>query len=218
LLPASEWGLTLLALNDIGPKICLDSPRTNADNANPALLKFQSCRLTDGVERVLGGRVGAHVRNRKMSNDAGDIDNGSRPLRLEEGRYSLHAFDGSEEVGLEHPAALFHRHRGHGIEHAVSGIVDPDIDSPETVSAGTNQVLNLPAILNITGNGRRTIGDSNSVSRFLQPRQISGTQRYASAFSEKDPRQRFTDSHGSASDNDHLIFASHVFRLYSFAG
>jgi hypothetical protein len=108
-----------------GPRTALTAKSVAMD---VVLLQFHARRSADAVQRVLGSAVGGHVRHGDVSGDTGDVDDGAASLLLHHRHHRLHALDGAEQIGVEHPPALAHVHLGDGIHQPVTGVVHPDVD------------------------------------------------------------------------------------------
>lgn len=209
LLQGCSHALPLASLYGVCAEVGPYATGANADYPDTLRLEFEPGCFTDCVKRVLCGGVCAHVRDREMSDHAGDVDDRASALSFEKWRHRLNTFDRTEQIGLEHSPALFHRHGGYRIEHAVTGIVDPNVDPPEMAFGCAHQRIDLTAVADIAGNGCGAFESANSVSRFLNSGQFARTQDDSRAFLHESLGNGLADSHRRAGDCDYLVLASH---------
>lgn len=209
LLQGFSHALSLSSLYGVCAEVGPDATGADADYPDTLRLEFEPGCFTDCVKRVLGGGVCAHVRDGKMSDHAGDVDDRASALRFEDWRHRLNALDRTEQIGLEHSPALFHRHGGYRIEHSVTGIIDPNVDPPEMVFGCAHQCIDLTAVADIASNSCGAFESANSVSRFLNSGQFARTQDDSRAFFHESFGNGLADSHRRAGDYDDLVFASH---------
>src|SRR5690606_1933239 len=99
--------------------------------------------LGQADDAVLGGDVGRLRVRCDQSVDRGDVDDATVTACLHAGQGAAHGVEGGREVDGDDRIPLGYRERLHPRHMLDAGVVDQDVDAPETLFGGGDHRLDL---------------------------------------------------------------------------
>jgi len=130
-----------------------------------------------------------------MPGNTGDIDDRTATLLTHDWDDGLHRGEGAEEVGVEQIAAGVHVGLGNGVEEAVAGVVDPDIDPLEVMQRERENTIDFFGVADVAGKGDGTIENADAGASRFGASGIARKKNHRCAFLYKSFCDRFSDAH-----------------------
>jgi hypothetical protein len=107
----------------------------------------------------------------------------------------LHGFHRAEKVGFEGFANGSHISVRDGIEQAMSGIVDPDVNAFEMMHGKAKYAVNFLAVADIARKSERAIEMTDALASGFGTNRIAGENDNASTLIGENFRDGFADAH-----------------------